>query len=221
MTPSSACPRCSECPEEDYLHVPRCRGPTAIAEWSKRHQNFRTWLVAHHTAPEIEVFLFEYLKTVRQPLLGAPAMYIHSLNRTLFERAKRSQASLGAQGLLEGLISKEWRQLQRLHYVREGSQKSADLWASRLVQQLLLLGHYMWQDRNQVYHSEDNVRYKARRREVDLSIREQYAMGNSDLPPRIQQMLRTPVPPPSPDLLKTVKDGFASYLANAHSNVDL
>ncbi|CAJ1963057.1 unnamed protein product [Cylindrotheca closterium] len=66
----SSCPRCSSCPVEDHLHVPRCSAPTAAAEWSKRHLAFRTWMQTQQTAPEIEAF--EYLKTVRQPSLGVP-----------------------------------------------------------------------------------------------------------------------------------------------------
>ncbi|CAJ1950336.1 unnamed protein product [Cylindrotheca closterium] len=41
---TSSCPRCSSCPVEDHLHVPRCSAPTAAAEWSKRHLAFRTWM---------------------------------------------------------------------------------------------------------------------------------------------------------------------------------
>ncbi|CAJ1963112.1 unnamed protein product [Cylindrotheca closterium] len=59
----SSCPRCSSCPVEDHLHVPRCPAPTAAAEWLKRHLAFRTWMQTQQTAPEIEAFLFEYLKT--------------------------------------------------------------------------------------------------------------------------------------------------------------
>mmetsp|Transcript_24041 Transcript_24041/g.58823 ORF Transcript_24041/g.58823 Transcript_24041/m.58823 type:complete len:668 (+) Transcript_24041:2004-4007(+) len=32
---NSSCPRCSDCPIEDHLHVPRCHGVTAVAEWKK------------------------------------------------------------------------------------------------------------------------------------------------------------------------------------------
>ena len=43
--------------KEDYLHVPRCRGPTAVAEWTKRHRALRDWMAANQTAPEIETLL--------------------------------------------------------------------------------------------------------------------------------------------------------------------
>ncbi|CAJ1960593.1 unnamed protein product [Cylindrotheca closterium] len=153
---TSSCPRCSSCPVEDHLHVPRCSAPTAAAEWSKRHLAFRTWMQTQQTAPEIEAFLFEYLKTVRQPTLGVPNVRAWSCQPHLFQRAISSQAKLGAQGLLEGLVSPKWRHLQALHFSYIGSKKSANLWASRLIQQLIRIGHYMWKDRNRLAHSEDS-----------------------------------------------------------------
>jgi hypothetical protein len=188
-----SCPRCQSCPMEDYLHVPRCRGPTAVAEWTKRHRALRDWMIANQTAPEIETFLFEYLKTVRTPSLGVPSVRIRSHHPSLFKEAIRSQASMGSQMLLEGLLSKEWCRLQELHYIRLGSLRSVRLWASRLIQHLISLGYYMWKDRNAVFHSEDNSRYSLRKQEVDLGIQEQYSLGPTDLPPYVCAMLRAPL----------------------------
>ena len=194
MDTKGACPRCSECPLEDHLHIPRCTGPTATAEWDKRHKALRTWMTAHHTSPEIEWFIYTYLKTIRSPIRGVPSVRIWSSHPALLRRAIASQAIIGPQGLLEGLLSKEWRQLQQLHFQSQGSRKSAHLWASRLVQQLIALGRYMWEDRNRIFHSEDNLQYSSRKREVDISIREQYSMGTRDLPPTIRRMLTEPLP---------------------------
>ncbi|CAJ1934840.1 unnamed protein product [Cylindrotheca closterium] len=186
----SSCPRCSFCPVEDHLHVPRCSAPTAAAEWSKRHLAFRTWMQTQQTAPEIEAFLFVYLKTVRQPSLGVPTVRAWSRHPHLFQSAISSQATLGAQGLLEGLVSPNWRHLQALHFSYIGSKKSANLWACRLIQQLIRIGHYMWKDRNRLAHSEDSSWYTARKREIDIGIREQFAMGLMDIPPRSHYLFR-------------------------------
>ena len=151
-------------------------------------------MTAHHTSPEIEWFIYTYLKTIRSPIRGVPSVRIWSSHPALLRRAIASQAIIGPQGLLEGLLSKEWRQLQQLHFQSQGSRKSAHLWASRLVQQLIALGRYMWEDRNRIFHSEDNLQYSSRKREVDISIREQYSMGTRDLPPTIRRMLTEPLP---------------------------
>ena len=107
-------------------------------------------MTAHHTSPEIEWFIYTYLKTIRSPIRGVPSVRIWSSHPALLRRAIASQAIIGPQGLLEGLLSKEWRQLQQLHFQSQGSRKSAHLWASRLVQQLIALGRYMWEDRNRI-----------------------------------------------------------------------
>ena len=41
---------------------------------------------------------------------------------------------------------------------------------------------------------EDNLQYSYRKREVDISIREQFSMGTRDLPPTIRRMLTEPLP---------------------------
>ncbi|CAJ1927430.1 unnamed protein product [Cylindrotheca closterium] len=187
----SSCPRCSSCPVEDHLHAPRCSAPTAVAEWSKRHLALCTWMQTQQTAPEIKAFLFEYLKTVRQPSLGVPTVQTWSCHPHLFQSAVSSQAMLGAQSLLEGLVSPKWRHLQALHLSYIGSKKSANLWASRrLIQQLIRIRHYMWKDRNRLAHSEDSSWHIARKQEIDIGIRKQFAMGLMDIPPRSQYLFQ-------------------------------
>jgi len=50
----------------------------------------------------------------------------------------------------------------------------------------------MWVDRNAVFYSEDNSRLSRNKREIDISIAEQYSMGLADLPTHIKAMLREP-----------------------------
>ena len=105
-----------------------------------------------------------------------------------------SQTTIGAQGLLEGLLSRHWWLLQQRHFDRLRSSRSVDLWAAQLVQQLLRLGHYMWEDRNRDFHSESNSRYHGgQQAEVDKSIWEQFSMGSVDLPPCLQSLLAEPL----------------------------
>jgi hypothetical protein len=151
-------------------------------------------LNGHYTSPEIEWFIYTYLKTIRSPIQEVPSVRIWSSHPGLLRRGIASQAIIGPQGLLEGLLSKEWRQLQQLHFESQGSRKSAHLWASRLVQQLIALGRYMWEDHKRIFHSEDNLQYSSHKREVDNIIREQYSMGTRDLPPTIRRMLTEPLP---------------------------
>lgn len=190
---NAACPCCNDCKIEDHLHVPRCRGPTASATWNKHHLALRNWMIANYTAPEIQEFLFEFLRLLRSPTRPIPAVRTILPRRHLLQTAIRSQVSIGAQGLLEGLLSVKWRPLQQHYLDLMGKTRSVDLWASRLCQQLILLGRHMcWENRNAVFHSENSSHYLPRHREIDLSISEQYRMGMEGLPPKARKYLREP-----------------------------
>lgn len=150
-------------------------------------------MVANSTAPEIEHFIFEYLRLLRSPTRPVPQVTTVSVRIPLLQAAVASQVSIGVQGLLEGLLSSRWRLVQQSYLDDVGSPRSVDLWASRLIQQLILLGHHMWKNRNAVFHSENNSHYLPRHREVDLSISEQYRMGVADLPVSVRHLLREPL----------------------------
>ena len=104
--------------------------------------------------------------------------------------AFRSQMLIGCQGLLEGRLSTHWAVLQQQHFHRIGSRRSSRLWASRLTQQLILIGFYMWEHRNSVQHSDDNVNLRERSRLVNDRIHSQFDMGTDDLPKKFRPMLR-------------------------------
>ena len=149
-------------------------------------------MVANSTAPEVEQFLFEYLRLIRSPTRPVPCVATVPTRTSLLKQAIASQVSIGVQGLLEGLLSFRWRSLQQAYFDEIGSPRSVDLWASRLIQQLILLGHHMWKNRNAVFHSDRNSHYLPRHREVDLSITEQYRMGTAELPVSVRHLLREP-----------------------------
>ena len=149
-------------------------------------------MIANHTAPEIEEFIFRYLRLIRSPTLPVPIIHTIMPRRHLLKSAIQSQCSIGVQGLLEGWLSVRWKPIQQAYLESTGQQRSVDLWASRLVQQLILLGRHMWENRNSVFHSENSSHYLPCHREVDLSIEEQYRMGMEGLPSRARLLLTQP-----------------------------
>ncbi|CAJ1970317.1 unnamed protein product [Cylindrotheca closterium] len=103
--------------------------------------------------------------------------------------AFRSQQCIGYQGLLEGRLSRQWAPLQEEYLQSRRSQRSPTLWASRLSHQLILLGFQLWEHRNLVQHSEDNVQLQERSQQVNDGIHNQFDMGPTDLPKVVQRML--------------------------------
>ena len=55
---------------------------------------------------------------------------------------------------------------------------------------MISIGFYMWEQRNSVQHSDDNVQLRERHRTVDEGIHSQFDMGPDDLPPEIQPISR-------------------------------
>jgi len=192
MDTKRACPRCSECPLEDHLHIPRCTGPTATAEWDKRHKALRTWMTAHHTSPEIEWFIYTYMKTIRSPIRCVPfsshlvqpscsPLLGHCL--TSHHRPSRSLGGFAVQG------------------VAPTPTTPLPVPGFPEVSPPLGLTPCPTTDCTGPLHVgrpqpdfEDNLQYSYRKREVDISIREQYSMGTRDLPPTIRRMLTEPLP---------------------------
>ncbi|CAJ1929274.1 unnamed protein product, partial [Cylindrotheca closterium] len=179
---SAACPRCGDF--EDHLHVPRCSAASATAEWDRRTAAFSAWLDLQLTGPSIKIAILQLLQGVHTPPLFPPRP-----NSSSVWPAFLAQQVIGSQGLLEGRIASSWLPLQQQYYDKIRCRRSVSLWASRLSQQLISIGFYMWEQRNSVQHSDDNVQLRERHSTVNEGIHSQFDMGPDDLPKEIQPML--------------------------------
>ncbi|CAJ1931347.1 unnamed protein product [Cylindrotheca closterium] len=179
---SAACPCCGEF--EDHLHVPRCMAPSASAEWERRTATLDQWLDNQVTDPAIKHAILYLFQGVCDPSLPRSRLVPVRLRRAFL-----SQQRIGYQGLLEGRLSVQWAALQEQYLQSRGSQRSPTLWVSRLSHQLILLGFHMWEHRNLVQHSEDNVQLRERSQLVNDGIHSQFDMGPTDLPKVVQRML--------------------------------
>ncbi|CAJ1934649.1 unnamed protein product, partial [Cylindrotheca closterium] len=178
---SAACPRCGEF--EDHLHVPRCPAASARDEWDRRVTALSLWMDIHLTSPAIKHAILLLLQGVRDS--SRPSCVISRTIRPAF----LAQETIGCQGLLEGRLASLWLSLQQNYFDEIHSRRSVSLWASRLSQQLISIGFYMWEQRNAVQHSDDNVQLRERHCVVNEGIHSQFDMGSADLPPDIRRML--------------------------------
>lgn len=188
LDPTDQCPRCGK--PEDHLHVPRCEAPGVAEIWTREMQALRTWMLTAHTDPLIIDAILGILEEVRQPDSFQPPSYFSNPS---LSRAIHDQRLIGAQGLLEGLLASKWRSHQQRFLSNNDRRNSVSLWASRLSQQLILVGFHLWEHRNGIQHSPDNVQTKATSDEVDANIHEQYDMGMVDLPASPRRLLQRPI----------------------------
>lgn len=182
LDPDNQCPLCSR--EEDHLHVPRCPAVAAQDRWNSAISEFQLWCQSSHTAPALTQFFCDVLGMIR----GAPDASVkfscfrtHGLDIQAFTQARTDQLQLGPQCLLDGLLAHGWASLQQRYFRSQGSCRSGALWASNLVQQLILIGHNMWTRRNTVFHSDENVNCQRQQEELNVKIREQFDIGSRDL----------------------------------------
>ncbi|CAJ1943729.1 unnamed protein product [Cylindrotheca closterium] len=162
---SAACPCCGEF--EDHLHVPRCMAPSASAEWERQTATLDQWLDTQVTDPATKHAVLHLLQGVSDPSLPCSRLVPVRLRPAFL-----SQQRIGYQCLLEGRLSVQWpwAALQEQDLQSRGSQRSPALWISRLSHQLILLGFHMWEHRNSVQHSEDNVQLRERSHLVNAVI---------------------------------------------------
>lgn len=85
-------------------------------------------------------------------------------------QGRASQLMIGPQGLLEGLLSKEWASLQESYYRSKGSRRCGHRWATIVSHHLTMVGFHM--RTNRVQHSDES----AYNRELSISINEEIAL---------------------------------------------
>ena len=186
------CPLCGN--EEDHLHVPRCHSEGARTQWLALLRGLQEWFQSTTTATPIAQFLSALLRTIRAPASVVPSdtpwYRLHGLSSSALSQVCEAQLRLGPQCLLEGLLVHGWGDLQQQFYRSRGSRRSGNLWAANLSRQLILIGKGMWEHRNGVFHSDDNIVNLQRATALDRSIHEQFDMGRQDLPTNLRPAIR-------------------------------
>lgn len=67
--------------------------------------------------------------------------------------------------------------------------RGADLWAARLIQQLIYISFQLWEYRNAVKHLHERNQARERRRLLDDMVKAQFGMGTASLLPRCSHHL--------------------------------
>jgi len=139
------CPRCNA--SEDTAHVLRCQAEGANEVWSESMAKLTTYLVESRTHPDLQRALLENLSRWRHSLLPCD-----DFQEVDVKQATQSQSLTGWKNLLEGLLSKQWRQVQQRHYNSLWCKKSAKRWIKGMFVHLHTLAWNQWDHRNDIKH---------------------------------------------------------------------
>jgi hypothetical protein len=130
-------------------------------------------------------------------------------------RAAQDQRIIGLRGLVEGLLSIKWAQVQQDHYSSIRSGQSGRRWASLLIHRLWLLGFVMWEHRNNCLHSEESVQNKRLSTALDREFHREFSVGPMGLPSAALFLFRCPSDHRLRTFLADRKKGWTSYTWNA------
>jgi hypothetical protein len=182
---SDACPLCGL--PETARHVPLCRDPRAVEEWNERFHELSQWMTKNHTDPNIQNALSDLLSRWRH---FQPPSNLYSPSVT---RAVAHQRRIGIPCLLEGLLATDWAILQQQYYESTGSRRSGHRWAALFTAQLWTMGHHLWEYRNDISHSSENIQHKKDEAGIDHKVRAAYAAGPADLPVAAHHLFLMPL----------------------------
>ena len=94
---------------------------------------------------------------------------------------------------MEGVIAKEWGELQDAHYRRGDSRRSGRRWATNLILQLWSCGFAMWEHRNHILHSASSTENLQLERATNRRITREYAKGTAMLKQAAQRHFTSPL----------------------------
>ena len=99
-----------------------------------------------------------------------------------FRLLAESQDIIGWRRFMEGMISKEWAEIQRDHYNLFGGKVTPSKWAQGLVTRLLEVTHGQWLYRNvQVHDTTTGILATQRKEKLQKAIEDQLELGGSGL----------------------------------------
>ena len=186
----NACPRCGHT-EEDTLHVIRCRAKSSRKAWRRGVRKLDKWLLQKRTDPQIRRAI---TCSIRQFNSNHPDynIYTYPTNYPHIKQCITSQARIGWQGFLEGLISTEWATAQSKHFKSCGLRRSGRRWAVELSKQVWKLVFRMWDHRNSVLFNTTAIDRMNGLDKVKQAIAKERSLGLGTLDPSFAPYLQLP-----------------------------
>ena len=104
-----------------------------------------------------------------------------------------SQTQIGWKGFTQGLLAIEWSLIQQSHYDFMGSRRTGSKWVRLFINKLHRLHQGMWENRNAVNNSTDNVTLEEDMAKLNADVRTEFARGPSSVLPAEQHFFKTTI----------------------------
>jgi len=94
----------------------------------------------------------------------------------------QEQTILGWELMMEGVISKQWRETQASYWKTYKSRKSSKRWTTALIQKLLQIAWDMWQHQNHAFHQSELNKSTILESNANTHLRAIYDLGSGSVP---------------------------------------
>ena len=171
------CPSCSTI-DESCAHVLTCEESGRVDALQHSIASLEAWLKEVGTDGDLRKIIVEYAKGRG----GRTMIDITRGRHPRFARLAASQDMIGWRRFMEGMISKEAVEVQRIFYNLHGGKLSPAIWGRNLVVKLLEVTHGQWLYRNvQVHDTSTGLLATRRKEDLQKAIEDQLELGGEGL----------------------------------------
>ena len=147
-TVQNFCPSCGNA-NESVFHITTCRNEGRIQVFKESVDELVAWMRKNQTDPLLATLIQNYLRAHGgSSMFSVAPDFLPPLYRLLVKHHDR----LGWRNFTEGRFLSLYVEIQRRHLRKISSFRSADSWATGLMDQLLRICHRQWLMRNEKVH---------------------------------------------------------------------
>ena len=181
--------KCPRCGAKEYMsHVWFCQSPSANKRFNVEFVKLQTWLNGQHTHGDLSYIITTTLKKLRA---GKPITFEKEFQHLDTIKLITTQQTIGWRGFTQGLLATEWAHIQQSKFSFLNSRRTGSKWTRSLINKLHKIHQGLWEDRNEINNSEDNVTYVEGLDKLNEDIRIEYERGSSSVLPQEKHLFKT------------------------------
>ena len=167
---------------ETVNHVLRCPHPAAQVLWTQEMEKVHKWIIDNKGCPIMADIIIASLNKWHHNEDIPP----YQLPLTL-QAACTSQNEIGWQSFIEGFWASLWRSHQKDYLESITSKRSSILWISKLQRQIWQIAWTMWEQRNNILHTEGASIHQFDEEQIDGEIMREW-LHHQRLPQQYQHL---------------------------------
>ena len=174
---TAKCPNCSF-PIEKSSHVLLCSNQKTKSNFNLNLAKIRNCLSTNQTLPRLQRTIITILKKWRNGRTITKSEFTKDFG---IRDAIEDQANIGWNNFVMGRWSKKWRLVQQRYIKQTKSKRSSLRWTTSIINKLLNVVWDIWNFRNSLIHGMGGINDRARHKELNTQIKQQFEIGFNEL----------------------------------------